>query len=82
MILHLLDDVEVTIARLIRTTYGLLLSPIFEEIRMVVKFAGLLGLTRRIQFRPWLPSELFTSGFVFEVLKGTKRSDVIASGGR
>lgn len=65
-----------------KTSYGNSLMSVFEEIRSVVKFAGLLGVTRRIYFRPWLPNDHFTCGLVFEVLKGTKRSDIIASGGR
>jgi hypothetical protein len=65
-----------------KTSFGASLSQVFEEIRTLVRYTTILGVKRKILFRPWLTSELFISGLVFEVLKGTKRSDVIASGGR
>jgi eukaryotic translation initiation factor 2-alpha kinase 4 len=65
-----------------KTSFGASLSPVFEEIRTLVRYTTILGVKRKILFRPWLTSQLFTSGLVFEVLKGTKRSDIIASGGR
>jgi translation initiation factor 2-alpha kinase 4 len=76
------EDVESVIARLSRTSFGFSLTSVFEEIRMVVKYATVLGVKRRILFRPWLISDMFNTGIVFEVQKGSKRSDVIASGGR
>lgn len=81
-ILLQIDDVELTISKLSKMSFGISLTKVFDEIRTVVRFATILGVKRRIYFKPWLPSDLFTSGLVFEVLKGTKRSDIIASGGR
>ncbi|KAG9057226.1 hypothetical protein FS842_008151 [Serendipita sp. 407] len=76
------DEIEATIARLAKTSFAGSLLQVFDEIRAVVRFSSILGVKRRIHFRPWQPNDLFTSGLVFEVSKGTKRSDIIASGGR
>jgi hypothetical protein len=81
-LIHITDDVESTISRLSKTSFGSSLTAVFEELRTVVRFATILGVKRRILFKPRLPNSLFTGGFVFEILKGSKRSDVIASGGR
>lgn len=70
-------------AKLARTSFGHLLQKTFEEIRTTIRFASILGVKHRILLRPWLGNhDLFKDGILFEVTKGLKRSDVIASGGR
>ncbi|WVR08793.1 hypothetical protein IAU60_005851 [Kwoniella sp. DSM 27419] len=60
------------------------LAPAFEELATVIRLARAFGVSRRILFRPTLArrSEFFRGGVMFECVKRSKQSEVIAFGGR
>lgn len=58
-----------------------------EEIKRTLTLAHLMGVKRKITIAPWSLSMLnqtdFTGGLVFEArVRGTKRADIFARGGR
>lgn len=59
------------------------LSPLVDEIRQVIWYAKTIGVSRTIKFRPFMESKNFVdSGVWFQVVKGSKRAELIAAGGR
>lgn len=62
-----------------------LLAPYVKEIRNTIQFANASGVTRPILFNPLMMSNrnpYFKDGVCFEVVRRTKRSDILAAGGR
>lgn len=59
------------------------LTPLADEIRQVVWYAKTIGVSRVVKFRPFMESKNFLeSGVWFQVVKGSKRIELIAAGGR
>lgn len=59
------------------------LSPLVDEIRQTIRYATMLGVSRLIKFRPLMDSKNFQdSGVWFQVVKHSKRAELIAAGGR
>lgn len=60
-----------------------ILSPLVEEITQLIKYARSIGVSRQILFRPLMDSKLFTeTGIWFQFGRSSKRSEIIAAGGR
>jgi len=59
------------------------LSPLVDEIRQTIRYALMLGVSRPIKFRPLMDSKNFQdSGVWFQIVKRSKRAELIAAGGR
>lgn len=78
-------DVELLMANVNRispTLYSTL-TPLVDEIRQVIGYAKIIGVSRVIKFRPFMDSKNFVeSGVWFQAVKGSKRTELIAAGGR
>ena len=60
-----------------------MLSPLVDEIRQVIWYAKTIGVSRTIRFRPFMESKNFVDcGVWFQVVRGSKRAELIAAGGR
>lgn len=81
------DDFEDLITRLERVSPTLLaqMTPAINEIRRTIDLAGAAGLSRPVLLQPlmWGPHHAyFKAGVCVEVVRKTKRWDVLAAAGR
>jgi translation initiation factor 2-alpha kinase 4 len=88
-LIHLVldEDLVTLIARLEKASPPLLtlLSPALDEIKQAIQYVALAGVTRPIFLHPLMISShntYFKDGVCFEVVKRTKRGDILAAGGR
>jgi eukaryotic translation initiation factor 2-alpha kinase 4 len=81
------DDVDELLARLEKMSPNLatLISPAVDEIKQVIQYASFAGFDRPILFHPLMLGShhaLFKDGIRFEVVRRSKRLDILAAGGR
>jgi eukaryotic translation initiation factor 2-alpha kinase 4 len=81
------DDVDELFARLEKLSPNLatLISPAVDEIKQTIQFANIAGFNRPIFFCPLMLGShhaLFNDGVRFEVVRRSKRLDILAAGGR
>ena len=81
-------DVDVIVAKLERVSPNLLslINDAIEDVKLTMQFAAATGVNNPIYFYPLFmmnnPNPYFKDGICFEVVRGTKRSDILALGGR
>ncbi|GJJ13244.1 hypothetical protein Clacol_007495 [Clathrus columnatus] len=76
------DSILTNVQRVSSSLYTVL-SPIVDEIKQVINYARSIGVSRQIKFRPLMDSKIFTdAGVWFQFIKPSKRSELIAAGGR
>lgn len=82
------DDVDVIVSKLEKVSPQLLasLEGAIRDIKTTIQFAVASGVTQPIRFYPLFmlanPMLHFKDGVCFEVVKRSKRNDVLATGGR
>lgn len=81
------EDLATLIGRLEKASPPLLtsMSPFLDEIKQAVRYVALAGVTRPIFLHPLMISShnaYFRDGVCFEVVRRSKRSDILAAGGR
>lgn len=81
------DDVDELLARLEKMSPNLatMISPAVDEIKRIIQYAAFAGFDRPIYFRPLMLGghhALFKDGVRFEVVRRSKRLDILAAGGR
>jgi len=82
------EDVDVVIGKLEKVSPQLIpmLQNAINDVKNTISFASASGVTRPILFHPLFmmnsPSTYFKDGVCFEVARRTKRSDILALGGR
>lgn len=81
------DTVDEFEERLEKTSPSMrsLLDPYIKEIRSTLQFAQLSGVTRPVQIDPLLlghRNSYFANGVCYMAVRKTKRTDVLAAGGR
>lgn len=84
---YCLDDVDGLISRLDKISSPLVsqIRPYVEQIRLTMQYASAAGVTRPLLFHPLIVgshNEYFKDGVLVEVVRRTKRTDVLAAGGR
>lgn len=81
------EDPATLVARLEKASPALSasLSPYLDEIKQATRYVALAGVTRPIFLHPLMISShnaYFKDGVCFEVVRRSKRSDILAAGGR
>ena len=81
------EDLVTLVARLEKASPPLLtlMSPSLDEIKQAIRYVALAGVTRPIFLHPLMISShnsYFRGGVCFEVVRRSKRSDILAAGGR
>jgi len=81
------EDLATLVARLEKVSPPLLtlMSPSLDEIKLAIRYVSLAGVTRPIFLHPLMISShntYFRDGVCFEVVRRSKRSDILAAGGR
>ncbi|KAF8580136.1 Serine/threonine-protein kinase [Ramaria rubella] len=79
------DDLELLMANVSRVSTSLhsTLTPLVDDIRQVIRYAKTIGVSRTIKFRPLMDSKNFVEpGVWFQIVKPSKRAELIAGGGR
>ena len=81
------EDLVTLVARLEKASPTLLtlMLPPLDEIKQAIRYVALAGVTRPIYFHPLMISShnaYFKDGVCFEVVRRSKRSDILAAGGR
>lgn len=81
------EDLVTLVARLEKASPPLLtlMSPSLDEIKQAIRYVALAGVTRPIFLHPLMISShnsYFRDGVCFEVVRRSKRSDILAAGGR
>jgi hypothetical protein len=81
------EDVITLVARLEKVSPSLvaLMSPVLDEMKKAIQYVALAGVTRPIFFHPLMISShnaYFKDGICFEVVRRSKRGDILAAGGR
>ena len=81
------EDLVTLVARLEKASPPLLtlMSPSLDEIKQAIRYVALAGVTRPIVLHPLMISShnsYFKDGVCFEVVRRSKRSDILAAGGR
>ncbi|CCM05314.1 uncharacterized protein FIBRA_07528 [Fibroporia radiculosa] len=81
------ENIDALLGRIEKAAPGLLpmISPYIKDIQQTIRFASALGVTRPISFDPLMMNSRnpsFKDGVCFTVVRRTKRSDILAAGGR
>ncbi|KAF8527423.1 hypothetical protein BU17DRAFT_81573 [Hysterangium stoloniferum] len=79
------DDLELLMANVSKVSTSLqsMLAPMVDEIRQVTRYAKAMGVSRAIKFRPLMDNKNFIeSGVWFQIVRPSKRVELIAAGGR
>ncbi|CAK5281348.1 unnamed protein product [Mycena citricolor] len=81
------DDIDTFLAKLDKVSSSLtnLLRPQVEEIKEIIHYATVAGVTRPIMFHPLMLGNHhahYKDGILVEVVRKSKRTDVLAAGGR
>jgi len=81
------EDIVALVARLEKASPSLvtLMSSVLDEMKKAIQYVTLAGVTRPIFFHPLMISShnaYFRDGVCFEVVRRSKRSDMLAAGGR
>lgn len=86
VVIHVrLGDPDTILANVQKISMSLytIINPIVDEIKKVIDYVRSIGVSRQIQFRPLMDSKSFTeSGIWFQLVRPSKRSELIAAGGR
>jgi eukaryotic translation initiation factor 2-alpha kinase 4 len=80
-------DITTLVARLEKVAPSLvaLMSSVLVEVKTAIQYVALAGVTRPIFFHPLMISShnaYFKDGICFEVVRRSKRGDILAAGGR
>ncbi|KIJ54354.1 hypothetical protein M422DRAFT_73814 [Sphaerobolus stellatus SS14] len=78
------DDLELLVANIQKVSMALYstLAPAIDEVRQIIRYAKTIGVTRPILFRPLMDAKTFESGVFFQFVRPSRRSELIAAGGR
>jgi translation initiation factor 2-alpha kinase 4 len=81
------EDMDVLLARIekLSPTLRALIATAVDELKKTVQYAGFAGLKRQMLFKPLMSGSYlshFKDGLIFEVVRRTKKNEVLAAGGR
>jgi hypothetical protein len=81
------EDIVTLVARLEKVSPSLVapMSPALDEMKKAIQYVALAGVSRPIFFHPLMISghnAYFKDGICFEVVRRSRRGDILAAGGR